>query len=87
MGNFNFSELNDRSIRDNFQQLKQEFSKMQSFVDELDRKWKDEQKSAFYNKYLRETLSDAQTYLKSYEELVRFIDQKKNTDPKFYNNG
>ncbi len=87
MGNFNFSELDDRSIRDNFQQLKQEFSKMQSFVDELDRKWKDERKSAFYNKYLRETLSDAQAYLKSYEELVRFIDQKKNTDPKFYNNG
>ena len=84
MGNFNFSELNDRSIRDNFQQLKQEFSKMQSFVDELDRKWKDEQKSAFYNKYLRETLSDAQAYLKSYEELVRFIDQKKNTNPNFY---
>jgi hypothetical protein len=87
MGNFNFSELDDRSIRDNFQQLKQEFSKMQSFVDELDCKWKDEQKSAFYNKYLRETLSDAQAYLKSYEELVSFIDQKKNTDPKFYNNG
>ena len=84
MGNFNFSELNDRSIRDNFQQLKQEFSKMQSFVDELDRKWKDEQKSAFYNKYLKETLSDAQAYLKSYEELVRFIDQKKNTNPNFY---
>jgi hypothetical protein len=84
MGNFNFSELDDRSIRDNFQQLKQEFSKMQSFVDELDRKWKDEQKSAFYNKYLRETLSDAQAYLKSYEELVRFIDQKKNTNPNFY---
>ena len=87
MGNFNFSELNDRSIRDNLQQLKQEFSKMQSFVDELDRKWKDEQKSAFYNKYLRETLSDAQAYLNSSEELVRFIDQKKNTDPKSYNNG
>jgi hypothetical protein len=87
MGNFNFSELDDRSIRDNFQQLKQEFSKMQSFVDELDRKWKDEQKSAFYNKYLKETLSDAQAYLKSYEELVSFIDQKKNTNPKFYNNG
>jgi uncharacterized protein YukE len=84
MGNFNFSELDDRSIRDNFQQLKQEFSKMQSFVDELDRKWKDEQKSAFYNKYLRETLSDAQAYLKSYEELVSFIDQKKNTNPNFY---
>jgi hypothetical protein len=84
MGNFNFSELDDRSIRDNFQQLKQEFSKMQSFVDELDRKWKDEQKSAFYNKYLKETLSDAQAYLKSYEELVSFIDQKKNTNPNFY---
>jgi hypothetical protein len=84
MGNFDFSNLDDRSISDNYNNLKNEFSKMENFLNELDYKWKDERKKAFFNKYLGETMQTAQEYLSSYKDLVEFINQKKNTNPKFY---
>jgi len=84
MGNFDFSNLDDRSISDNYNQLKNEFSRMENFLNELDNKWKDEQKKAFYSKYLNEMMNSAKEYLRSYDDLVEFINQKKNTNPNFY---
>jgi hypothetical protein len=87
MGSFDFSNLEDRSIKDNFTSLKREFEVMQRFLQEIDRKWTDQRKNEFSGKYINNTITCAEKYIKAYEELVQTIDRIKKTDPKFYNNG
>jgi uncharacterized protein YukE len=84
MGNFDFSNLDDRSIRDNYNKLESELSKMENFLQEVDNKWQDDQKKAFFIKYLHETMNTAKEYIRSYDDLVEFINQKKNKNPNFY---